>query len=136
VQKRKIVEKALADFSDPLRRDEYFELYAPEIVLHGYGGVGPGIDSVKRYYSAFWDAFPDARVAADDIIEAHDKVVVRFSLTGTHRGTILGLDGTGKAIQLTGMTILRFEGQRCVERWSVTDSLALAAQLGAFPLPK
>jgi predicted ester cyclase len=105
-------------------------------VLHGYDRVGPGIDSVKRYYRAFWDAFPDARVAADDVIEAHDKVVVRFSLTGTHRGRILGIDGTGKAIQLAGMTILRFQGQRCVERWSVTDSLALAAQLGAFPPPK
>lgn len=136
MQKRKIVEKALANFADPLRRDQYFELYAPEIVLHGYDGVGPGIDSVKRYYSAFWEAFPDARVAADDIIEAHDKVVVRFSLTGTHRGRILGIDGTGKAIHVTGMTILRFKGQRCVERWSVTNSLALAAQLGAFPLPK
>jgi predicted ester cyclase len=136
VQKRNIVEKALANFSDPLRRDQYFELYAPEIVLHGYDGVGPGIDSVKRYYSAFWDAIPDARVAADDIIEAENKVVVRFSLTGTHRGRILGLDGTGKAIRLTGMTILRFQGQTCVERWSVTDSLALAAQLGAFRLQK
>jgi predicted ester cyclase len=132
VEKRNIVEKALANVSDPLRRHQYFELYAPEIVLHGYAGVGPCIDSVKRYYSAFWDAFPDARLAADDIIESHDKVVVRFSLTGTHRGRILGIDGTGKAIQLTGMTILRFKGQRCVERWSVTDSLALAAQLGAF----
>ena len=136
MQNRKIVEEALANFSDPLRRDQYFELYAPEIVLHGYDGVGPGIDSVKRYYSAFWDAIPDARIAADDIIEAHDKVVVRFSLTGTHRGRILGIDGTGKAIQLTGMTILRFKAQRCVERWSVTNSLALAAQLGAFPPPK
>jgi predicted ester cyclase len=136
VQKRKIVEKALANFSDPLRRDQYFELYAPEIVLHGYGGVGPGIDSVKHYYYGFWDAIPDARVAADDIIEAPDKVVVRFSLTGTHRGRLLGIDGTGKTIQLTGMTILRFQEQRCVERWSVTDSLALAAQLGAFLPPK
>jgi hypothetical protein len=27
--------KALANFSDPLRRDQYFELYGPEIVLHG-----------------------------------------------------------------------------------------------------
>jgi predicted ester cyclase len=105
-------------------------------VLHGYGGVDPGIDSVKRYYSAFWDAIPDARVTADDIIEAHDKVVVRFSLTGTHRGRILGIDATGKAIQLSGMTILQFKDSRCVERWSITDSLALAAQLGAFPPPK
>jgi len=135
-QKRNIVETALANFSDPLRRDRYFDLYAPEIVLHGYAGIAPGIDSVKRYYAAFWDAFPDARLAADDIIETDDKVVVRFSLTGTHRGRILGVDGTGKAIQLTGITILRFQGPRCVERWSVTDSLALAAQLGAFVPPK
>lgn len=136
MQKLRIVEKALADFSDPLKRDQYFELYDPQIVLHGYPGVSPGIDSVKRYYSAFWDAIPDAHITADDMIEANDKVVVRFSLAGTHRGRILGVDGTGKAIQLTGMTILRFTGQRCAERWSVTDSLALAAQLGVFPPPK
>jgi predicted ester cyclase len=133
VQKRKIVEKALANFSDPLKRDQYFELYSPEIVLHGYDGVDPGIESVKRYYASFWEAFPDACITANDIIEAQDKVVVRFSVTGTHRGRILGIDGSGKAIQLAGMTILRFQGQKCVERWSVTNSLALAAQLGAFP---
>jgi hypothetical protein len=83
-------------------------------VLHGYGVVEPGIDSVKHYYYGFWRAIPDARVAAEDIIETPDKVVVRFSLTGTHRGRFLGIDGTGKAIQLTGMTILRFQEQRCV----------------------
>lgn len=129
MQKRKIIEAALVDFSDPQRRDRHFELYAPEIVLHGYEGVAPGIESVRRYYIAFWEAFPDARVAADDVIEAQDKVVVRFTLTGTHRGKILGVEGTGKAIQLTGMTILRFKARKCVERWSVTDSLSLAAQL-------
>lgn len=136
MQKQEIVEKALANFSDPFRRDQYFELYASEIVLHGYGGIGPGMDNVKHYYYSFWDAIPDARVTADEMIEAPDKVVVRFSLTGTHRGRILGVDGTGKAIELNGMTILRFQGKKCVERWSVIDSLTLAAQIGAFRLPK
>lgn len=136
VQKRKIVEEALASFSDPARREQYFDLYAPGIMLHGYEGVEPGIESVRRYYTAFWAAFPDARVTAEDILETGDKVVVRFLMTGTHRGPILGLDATGKSVRLDGMTILRFEDQKCVERWSVTDSLALAVQLGAFPGPK
>lgn len=135
MRKQEIVKRALADFSDPLRRDQYFELYAPEIVFHGYGVVQPGIDNVKHYYYGFWAAIPDARVTAEDIIEAPDKVVVRFSLTGTHRGRLLGINGTGKGIQLTGMTILRFQEQRCVERWSVTDSLSLAIQLGVFSVP-
>jgi predicted ester cyclase len=136
VEKRKIVEQALAAFSAPATRERYFDLYAPGIVLHGYDGVDPGIESVRRYYTAFWAAFPDARVEAEEILETEDKVIVRFLITGTHRGPILGLDATGKSIRVAGMTILRFEGQKCLERWSVTDSLALAAQLGGFPCPK
>lgn len=136
MQNRKTVEKALANFADPLKRDRYFELYSPDIVLHGYEGVGPGIEAVKQYYHSFWLAFPDARVVPDDIIEADDKVVVRFTLTGTHRGIFLGIDGTQKPVQVSGMTILRFEKEHCVERWSVTNSLSLAAQLGLFPPPK
>lgn len=136
VQKGKIVEQALAAFSDPASRERYFDLYAPGIVLHGYDGVDPGLESVRSYYAAFWTAFPDARVTAEDILEIQDKVVVRFLITGTHRGPILGLGATGKSIRLAGMTILRFEGQKCLERWSVTDSLSLAMQLGAFPGPK
>lgn len=133
MQKREIVERALARFSDPAQRELYFDLYSPGIVLHGYAGVEPGLACVKRYYTAFWTAFPDARVTPEDILEAGDKVVVRFSLTGTHRGPALGLDATGKSVNLQGMTILRFVDEKCVERWSTIDSLALAMQLGAFP---
>jgi hypothetical protein len=45
VQKIKIVERALAAFSNPSRRQHYFDLYGPGIVLHGYDGVDPGIES-------------------------------------------------------------------------------------------
>ncbi len=136
VRKGKLVEQALSAFSDPARREHYFDLYAPGIVLQGHDGVDAGIESVRRYYAAFWAAFPDARVTAEDIPETQDKVVVRFLITGTHRGPILGVNATGKSIRLAGMTILRFEGQKCLERWSVTDSRALAVQLGALPGPK
>ena len=129
----KIVERALACFANPALRDSYFDLYSEDVVLHGYDGVEPGLDSVRQYYAGFWSAFPDACVTAEDIIEKDDKVIIRFLVTGTHRGPILGLNATGKAIRLQGMTILRFKDQKCVERWSVTDSLSLLAQLGGFP---
>lgn len=136
MQKGEIVEKALAAFSDPAKRERYFDPYAPGMVLHGYDGVDPGIESVRRYYTAFWAAFPDVRVTTEDILETQDKVAVRFLITGTHQGPFLGLEATGKSTRLAGMTILRFEGQKCLERWSVTDALALAVQLEAFPGPK
>lgn len=127
---KQIVEQALAQFADPSRRDQYFDLYSDNVVLHGYG-IEPGLDNVRRYYAAIWAAFPDARVSPEELIETGDRVVVRFEMRGTHRGPFLGIQPSGKFIVLPGMTILRFENQRCVERWSVTDGLALLVQLGA-----
>ena len=128
------VEEALACFAEPGRRDAYFNLYSEDVVLHGYDGVEPGLDSVRRYYAAIWAAFPDARVNVEEMIEINDRIVLRFIMTGTHRAPFLGLNATGRFIHLPGMTILRFMNQKCVERWSVTNSLSLLAQLGGFPV--
>src|SRR5215469_6123421 len=134
MQYRQIVEQALVCFAEPARRDAYFDLYAEDVVLHGYDGVEPGLDSVKRYYAGIWAVFPDARVDAEELIEVNERVVVRLIMTGTHCAPILGLNATGRTVRLRGMTILRFKDGKCVERWSVTDSLSLLVQLGGFPL--
>src|SRR5262249_23095297 len=93
-----------------------------------------GLDSVKRYYAGLWSVFPDARVITEELIETGDKVILRFAMVGTHTQPFLGVEATGRSVRMAGMTILRFEDQKCVERWSVTDSLSLLAQLGAFPI--
>jgi predicted ester cyclase len=54
-------------------------------------------------------------------------------MTGTHRGEFMDIPPTGREIGLGGITILRFENGRCVERWSQVDMLGLLAQLGAVP---
>ena len=130
---KEILQQALACFADPSRRNEYFDLYAPGVVLHGYVGVQPGLESVRNYYTGIWAAFPDARVEAEDILETSDKLTVRFVMTGTHQGPFLGIAPTGRVIALRGITILRFESGKCVERWSVTDSLSMLVQLGVAP---
>jgi hypothetical protein len=63
---RLIFENAIRCFSDPPKREEYFDLYTERIVLHGYQGVEPGLDSMKAFYRAFWTVFPDAKVAIQE----------------------------------------------------------------------
>jgi hypothetical protein len=75
---RQIVERALQRFADPARRQEYFELYSEDIVLHGYQGVGPGLSEVKRFYDSFWDVFPDAQVNPQEIVDQGDVLVIRY----------------------------------------------------------
>jgi len=71
----------------------------------------------------------------DDSLVEGDRLSLRFHMTGTHGGPFLGVPATGKPIDLTGQTILRFAGERCVERWSTADFLAVMMQIGAIPAP-
>lgn len=133
---REAIHRALECFADPARRSSYFDLYAENVVLHGYTGVEPGLESVKQYYATFWSAFPDSQVKAEETIEQDDKLALRLVITGTHLGPFLGIASTGRAVSFAGMTILRFHDGKCVERWSVTDSLSLLTQLGVNPIPQ
>lgn len=115
--------------------DGYLRLYAPSIRLVGYAGVEPGIDSVRAFYRALWDAFPAPRITVEDTFAAGDRIACRFVMTARHAGPFQGLPATGRDIALPGITILRFEDGRCVERWSQADFLGLMVQLGAVPAP-
>ena len=128
-----VVEHALKCFSDPASRQDYFRLYAHDIVLHGYQGIDPGLENVKQFYAAFWSAFPDASVIAEEFIEQSDTVVVRYVITGTHQATFMSVAASGKQIRLPGISILRFRNGQCFERWTASDSLVLLAQIGGLP---
>jgi predicted ester cyclase len=59
--------------------------------------------------------------------------VTRWSAAGTHRGELMGIPPTGRAVTITGIIATRFEGGRAVEEWEEMDLLGLMRQLGAMP---
>ena len=99
------------------------------------GGEYVGREGAKQQVAMFRKAFPDLHIAIDDMIEAGDKVVMRWTATGTHRGDLAGLAPTGARTTTTGITIDRFENGKIVESWSNWDTLGLMRQLGASPEP-
>ncbi len=114
--------------------DGYLSLYSPNAVVHGYAGVEPGRESIRRFYEAFWQAFPGSRLLFEDIFASGDRVACRFVLQGRHTGPFNGLPATGRTGAMPGITILRVGSDgHCVERWSQADSMSLLQQLGAMP---
>jgi steroid delta-isomerase-like uncharacterized protein len=114
--------------------DGYLKLYRDDAVLHGYAGVEPGIESIRSFYRAFFDAFPASKLELQDVLAADDRIACRFVVSGVHRGPFQGVPATHKPFSLPGITILRFADGRCVERWSQADFLSLLQQLGVMPV--
>jgi len=84
----------------------------------------------KATLSTLKTAFPDLQIQVEDTIESGDEVVVRWRLSGTHTGAVLGFAACDQKVEFTGINIYRFAGDTIAESWGELDlgSLALQAE--------
>ena len=57
----------------------------------------------------------------DDVIAEGEKVVVRWTAVGKHKGELMGIPATDKDVTVTGISIDRFAGGKIVESWGEFD---------------
>jgi predicted ester cyclase len=112
----------------------YLALYSNSVIHHGYSSrIRPGIPGLREHYTNLLKCFPDMRVEIEDIISEGEQVVHRFTFSGTHRAEFMGIAATGKLVTSAGIQINRFSGGKCIEVWSVHDTLRFMKQLGVIP---
>jgi steroid delta-isomerase-like uncharacterized protein len=88
---------------------------------------GPG--AVKEMAREMHSAFPDLSFAIEDTVSAGDKVLVRWTARGTNSGAFGGRDATGRAVEWTGMDLIRMTDGQIVELWGNNDAIGLWDQL-------
>ena len=112
------------------------EVFASNIVDHtARPGTPPGVEGLKQQMEMFLTAFPDLKITAEDIVAEGDRVAVRWTATGTHRGDLMGIQATGKQVTISGMEILRIVDGKAVEHWEVFDQMSMMQQLGVVEQP-
>ena len=62
-----------------------------------------------------------------------DRVVARWTGTGTHNAEVNGIPPTGKPVSVDALHLFRLEGGKIAEQWVVWDTLGLLQQLGVVP---
>lgn len=108
------------------------EIADPGVIHHwGQGRDTVGIPDLKASTQAFFVAFPDLAMTFDDVLVDGDKVVIRWTLTGTQEGPFFGIAPTGVTATWTGVNIYRIACGKVVESWGEADGVALRQQLGA-----
>ena len=113
------------------------ELYARDYVTHALGpDFPPTREGLKAFIRALREGMPDLQCPVEEAVAEGDRVGGRFSLRGTHRGTLLGIPATGKKVDVGVMVIARFdEAGTWVEDWASWDQLGLLQQVGVIPAP-
>ena len=110
-------------------------LLDPDVVDHF--DKSQGIEAVKGVIVMFRTAFPDLKF---ELVERmadpdKDKYVHQWTMEGTQHGELMGIPPTGRHAAWTGITILRVENGKIVERWANVDVLGILQQLGVVPPP-
>ena len=113
------------------------ELVPPDHVNHDPGtpGIPNGPEGSKLVVSVYSTAFPDVRLSIEDQFTQGDRVVTRWSATGTHQGELMGIPPSGKRATVTGIQINRVANGKIAESWVNWDTLGLLQQIGAIPMP-
>jgi predicted ester cyclase len=104
------------------------------LVSHGALGDVNGPDGfIEIMLGNVRRGFPDAHVEPVSVIEEGDLVSFRLDGSGTHLGSFLGVEPTGRTVRIRGIHHVRLHDGRIVEHWQGPDILAMLLDMGLFP---
>ena len=108
------------------------EILAPDFVWHAPVGdpIAVGPEAVNAVATDLRGFIPDFVLTDDDEIAEGDRVVIRWTLTGTAQG-----ESGPVPVIYTGIDIFRIADGRLAELWQNTDDLGLEQQLAGTSSP-
>jgi len=114
--------------------DAYAELLDDQYVNHNRFAAPGKVGSVT-IFADFLTAFEDFRVEVNDIVDAGETLVGRYTYRGRHTGTFLGVPPSGAQIEMHSIDIWRVRDGRLREHWDELNTLEFFQQIGAIPTP-
>lgn len=105
------------------------ELLSPDLVVH-FPGARLDREQTEATARIFYVAFPDFSHTVEELLAFDDKVVLRATDRGTHRGDFPGIPATDRSVAFGVITIYRIADGRITEVWEQADLLGMMRQLG------
>lgn len=97
--------------------------------MHGFQGHTAVLDMMRG-------AMPDVKWTVEEYISDGDKIMVRFTMTGTQTNPFMGLPASGKKVRATAMNIYEIKDGKIIREHGLPDLFSMLIQLGAIPAPK
>jgi steroid delta-isomerase-like uncharacterized protein len=132
-KKNKELVRLAYDLQNRRELEKYFELLSPEYTEHLTGMRNTTREQAIQYVPLFFNAFPDIKATIEDMVAEGDKVAIRVTWRGTHKGEFMGIPPSGNKIEMTNTAIFRVAGGKWAECWATMDELRTMQQMGVIP---
>ena len=132
IENKAIVRRLYEEVWNKRKLEVVDELISPSHALHDpiASGSQIGPELYKRRVVKLTTSFPDLRFTIEDIITEKAKIVVSWTISGTHKGEFMEVPPTGKKISLEGITIHHITNGKILDSYARWDALGLMLQLG------
>lgn len=129
-----LVLRFFEEFCNQRRSAVADELIADDYVSHGpQAPPAEGPDGVRERVGLYQETV-DGHWHVEEMLSCGDRVIARWTGTGTHRGELMGAAPTGLPITVDAISIFRVSNGKIAEEWTVWDALGLLQQIGAVPV--
>ena len=103
------------------------ELFAPTVSLSTPDGMYTGLKGASSLLQSYAIPFPDFQITIEELVAEADKVVVRWTFTGTHSGPLT----VAKRVKVPNcIAIYRIEAGKIAEGTMAWNKYELLRQLG------
>ena len=109
---------------------------AVDLADHSPLGEVASREEFREQMESIRGAFSDFSATVDDVVAEEDTVAMRVTLRGTHDGSFMGVEPTGKEFEVSNMVFTRIEDGKIAERWVLPDMLGMLQQVGAVDMPE
>ncbi|MDY6819541.1 MAG: ester cyclase [Halobacteriales archaeon] len=114
------------------------EILADDISYRGPRSLSPtdvtSPHDVKEYVETYRQAFPDLTYTVEELFDAEDAIIARWSVAGTHENALFELESSGESFVEEGINIFVIEDGRISEVWSEWDTLKMVQELDVTPV--
>ena len=105
--------------------------HAPTAVVSSpiFGRI-QGRAAIETTYRSLFTSFPDWELTLETPIGDNDRLAWPFSVVATHNGDFMGLAGTGRKFELTGVLLMRLENGMVAEERRIYDFTGFLLKIG------
>jgi steroid delta-isomerase-like uncharacterized protein len=127
---KEVVRRYVEELWNGQRFELIDQVLTPDVVAHAVdGSVELGNQRFRQVIPRIRQAFPDLQLTIEEVVAEGDRVALRLRASGTHKGTLFGIEPSGRHLDQPEWFFFRLAGGKIAEYWYLRDHAEWRRQL-------